>query len=200
MVQCLTSRCRGRLRCLWAGRAAPGSRGLPRRGWGCAAGVARVLSASAGPGGHGRAHDIRLRCGVLLGCSHRAPLYASGQDPACVVRPAPVVPGNTCWRWTTAGRRTPARSARSASPQTRAGGTPCFHEPPVPWRRTGIRGPAPRRRGPRLVESLTAAGRRILRTTELGVLTSARRQARAPRGFGHLLSTLAVCVQLGSAW
>jgi hypothetical protein len=50
-----------------------------------------------------------------------------------------------------------------------------------------------------LVESVTAAGRRILRTTELGVLTSARRQARAPRGFGHLLSTLAVRVQLGTA-
>jgi glycosyltransferase involved in cell wall biosynthesis len=46
-----------------------------------------------------------------------------------------------------------------------------------------------------LVESLTAAGRRILRTTEVSVLTSARRQARAPRGFSHLLSTLAVSLQ-----
>jgi hypothetical protein len=45
-----------------------------------------------------------------------------------------------------------------------------------------------------LVESLTAAGHRILRTTEISVQTSARRQARAPRGFSHLLSTLAVAV------
>jgi glycosyltransferase involved in cell wall biosynthesis len=50
-----------------------------------------------------------------------------------------------------------------------------------------------------LVESLTGAGRRILRTTEVTVLTSARRQARAPRGFSHLLSTLAVAVQPGTA-
>lgn len=41
-----------------------------------------------------------------------------------------------------------------------------------------------------LVASLTAAGRRILRTTEITVLTSARCQARAPHGFSHLLSTL----------
>lgn len=41
-----------------------------------------------------------------------------------------------------------------------------------------------------LVASLTAAGRRILRTTEISVLTSARHQARAPYGFSHLLSTL----------
>lgn len=41
-----------------------------------------------------------------------------------------------------------------------------------------------------LVASLTAANRRILRTTHVSVLTSARRQARAPLGFSHLLSTL----------
>jgi hypothetical protein len=41
-----------------------------------------------------------------------------------------------------------------------------------------------------LVASLIAAGRRVLRTTEMSVLTSARRQARAPHGFSHLLSTL----------
>jgi|KBSMisStandDraft_5_1062788.scaffolds.fasta_scaffold1644666_1 hypothetical protein len=34
---------------------------------------------------------------------------------------------------------------------------------------------------------------------KLSALTSTRRQARAPRGFGHLLSALAVCVQLGTA-
>ena len=41
-----------------------------------------------------------------------------------------------------------------------------------------------------LVAALTGAERRILRTTKLNVLTSARRQARAPLGFSHLLSTL----------
>jgi glycosyltransferase involved in cell wall biosynthesis len=41
-----------------------------------------------------------------------------------------------------------------------------------------------------LVASLTGMGRRIMRTTEISVLTSARRQARAPQGFSHLLSTL----------
>ena len=41
-----------------------------------------------------------------------------------------------------------------------------------------------------LVHALGAAGRKILRTTELTVVTSARRHARAPRGFGHLLTTL----------
>lgn len=41
-----------------------------------------------------------------------------------------------------------------------------------------------------LVAALTAADRRVLRTTEINVLTSARRQARAPRGFSHLLATL----------
>jgi glycosyltransferase involved in cell wall biosynthesis len=43
-----------------------------------------------------------------------------------------------------------------------------------------------------LVRALDAAGRAILRTTQVNVVTSARRLARAPRGFSHLLSTLAV--------
>jgi glycosyltransferase involved in cell wall biosynthesis len=42
-----------------------------------------------------------------------------------------------------------------------------------------------------LVRALDAAGRRILRTTQVNVVTSARRQARAPDGFSQLLSTLA---------
>ena len=42
-----------------------------------------------------------------------------------------------------------------------------------------------------LVNALTATGSRILRTTEISVVTSARRRARAPLGFAHLLSTLA---------
>lgn len=42
----------------------------------------------------------------------------------------------------------------------------------------------------RRYSSLTVVGRRVLRTTEISVLTSARRQARAPHGFSHLLSTL----------
>jgi glycosyltransferase involved in cell wall biosynthesis len=41
------------------------------------------------------------------------------------------------------------------------------------------------------VSSLAAVGGRILRTGEMTVVTSARRLARAPLGFGHLLSTLA---------
>lgn len=42
-----------------------------------------------------------------------------------------------------------------------------------------------------LVDALTAAGQRILRTTEIAVVTSARRRARAPLGFSHRLATLA---------
>ena len=42
-----------------------------------------------------------------------------------------------------------------------------------------------------LVGALTAAGRRVLRTTTVSVVTSARRRARAPHGFSHLLSALA---------
>jgi glycosyltransferase involved in cell wall biosynthesis len=42
-----------------------------------------------------------------------------------------------------------------------------------------------------LVHALGAAGRKILRTTDLTVVTSARRHARAPEGFSHLLATLA---------
>lgn len=41
-----------------------------------------------------------------------------------------------------------------------------------------------------LVGRLAAAGRRILPATDVTVVTSARRAARAPRGFGHLLTTL----------
>ncbi|MBW8482437.1 glycosyltransferase [Actinomadura parmotrematis] len=42
-----------------------------------------------------------------------------------------------------------------------------------------------------LVAALEAAGRRVLHTTEISVVTSARRRHRAPHGFGHLLNTLA---------
>lgn len=52
--------------------------------------------------------------------------------------------------------------------------------------------PSPTAEDHALVDSLTAAGRRVLRTTEVSVVTSARRRARAPLGFSHLLSTLAV--------
>jgi glycosyltransferase involved in cell wall biosynthesis len=41
-----------------------------------------------------------------------------------------------------------------------------------------------------LVAGLEAAGRPILRSTDIAVETSARRQSRAPAGFGHLLATL----------
>ena len=42
-----------------------------------------------------------------------------------------------------------------------------------------------------LVRALTSAGSRILRTTTVSVVTSARRCARAPQGFSQLLSALA---------
>jgi glycosyltransferase involved in cell wall biosynthesis len=42
-----------------------------------------------------------------------------------------------------------------------------------------------------LVNALSAAGRRILRTTTVSVVTSARRCGRAPHGFSHLLAGLA---------
>jgi len=41
-----------------------------------------------------------------------------------------------------------------------------------------------------LVTALTAAGRRVLRTRALTVVTSARRDARAPHGFSHYLTDL----------
>jgi glycosyltransferase involved in cell wall biosynthesis len=41
-----------------------------------------------------------------------------------------------------------------------------------------------------LAGRLTGAGRTILRATDVNVVTSARREARAPLGFGHLLTTL----------
>jgi glycosyltransferase involved in cell wall biosynthesis len=52
--------------------------------------------------------------------------------------------------------------------------------------------PSPTAEDHALVDALTAAGRRVLRTTEVNVVTSARRRARAPHGFSHLLSTLAM--------
>lgn len=42
-----------------------------------------------------------------------------------------------------------------------------------------------------LAEALDLTSRRVLRTTQVNVVTSARRHARAPQGFSHLLSTLA---------
>ena len=41
-----------------------------------------------------------------------------------------------------------------------------------------------------LVAALTADGARVLRTRALPVATSARREARAPHGFGHYLAEL----------
>ena len=42
-----------------------------------------------------------------------------------------------------------------------------------------------------LLAAVTRIGRPVLRAADITVQTSARRQARAPRGFGHLLRTLA---------
>lgn len=74
------------------------------------------------------------------------------------------------------------------------------HESPVPWRRTRHprASPAPPGTTPWSNRSRPRAAGSCA-PPKLSVLTSARRQARAPRGFGHLLSTLAVCVQLGTA-
>jgi glycosyltransferase involved in cell wall biosynthesis len=52
-------------------------------------------------------------------------------------------------------------------------------------------GPLPTAEDHAFVAALAAAGGRILRTGEVTVVTSARRLARAPQGFGHLLVTLA---------
>lgn len=52
-------------------------------------------------------------------------------------------------------------------------------------------GPLPTAEDHAFVASLAAVGGRILRTGEMTVVTSARRLARAPLGFGHFLSTLA---------
>ena len=41
-----------------------------------------------------------------------------------------------------------------------------------------------------LVAALTSAGGRVLRTSAISVVTSARREARAPRGFSHYLAEL----------
>ncbi len=59
--------------------------------------------------------------------------------------------------------------------------------------------PVPTAEDHALVTALSASGARILRTTEVSVRTSARRHARAPRGFGHLLSSLAVAGPTGIA-
>jgi hypothetical protein len=41
-----------------------------------------------------------------------------------------------------------------------------------------------------LVAALTASGSRVRRTRSLAVVTSARREARAPHGFSHYLAEL----------
>jgi glycosyltransferase involved in cell wall biosynthesis len=52
-------------------------------------------------------------------------------------------------------------------------------------------GPLPTAEDHQFVQSLAAEGGRIIRTGQISVVTSARREARAPLGFGHLLTTLA---------
>ena len=52
-------------------------------------------------------------------------------------------------------------------------------------------GPARTAEDHALVSALAAAGRQVLRTTTVSVVTSARRRARAPHGFSHWLSALA---------
>ena len=50
-----------------------------------------------------------------------------------------------------------------------------------------------------LMAAATEAGCRVLQASDIPVETSARRQARAPRGFGHLLRSLAREPDAGSA-
>ena len=50
-----------------------------------------------------------------------------------------------------------------------------------------------------LAATATEAGCRVLQASDIPVETSARRQARAPRGFGHLLGSLAREPDAGSA-
>jgi glycosyltransferase involved in cell wall biosynthesis len=56
-------------------------------------------------------------------------------------------------------------------------------------------GPARTAEDHALVNALAAAGRRVLRTTTVSVVTSARRRARAPHGFSQLLGSLAAPVE-----
>jgi len=56
-------------------------------------------------------------------------------------------------------------------------------------------GPARTAEDHALVHALAAAGRRVLRTTTVSVVTSARRRARAPHGFSQLLGSLAAAVE-----
>ena len=56
-------------------------------------------------------------------------------------------------------------------------------------------GPARTAEDHALVNALAAAGRRVLRTTTVSVVTSARRRARAPHGFSQLLGSLAAAVE-----
>ena len=56
-------------------------------------------------------------------------------------------------------------------------------------------GPARTAEDHALVNALAAAGRRVLRTTTVSVVTSARRHARAPHGFSQLLGSLAASAE-----
>ena len=56
-------------------------------------------------------------------------------------------------------------------------------------------GPARTAEDHALVSALASAGRQVLRTTTVSVVTSARRRARAPHGFSHLLAGLATAAE-----
>ena len=61
---------------------------------------------------------------------------------------------------------------------------------PRTWPRAGSGRPRPPRTTPWSARS-PPPGRQVLRTTTVSVVTSARRRARAPHGFSHLLAGLA---------
>jgi hypothetical protein len=60
------------------------------------------------------------------------------------------------------------------------------------YRAAGGFRPLPTAEDHALLAAAAQAGCSILRAGDIAVETSARRQARAPRGFSHLLQTLAV--------
>jgi len=102
------------------------------------------------------------------------------------------VPGRT-----TPGRTTPPNAAGAAGAK-RIGGArwhPHVHGANLgvtaaAYLAAGGFGALPTGEDEALVRALESAGRRVLRTTGVSVVTSARRDPRAPGGFGHFLARL----------
>ena len=95
----------------------------------------------------------------------------SGHQPGSALAVPPALPRGAPGRTPTC---TAPTSASAPRPTSRAGGFPAV----------------PTGEDRALVAALTAAGSRVLRTRALTVVTSARRDARAPHGFGDYLAEL----------